>query len=113
MGSGVALRRGHWLALSAPSASLAEVPDLDPTPSLGEVLRNQPSVAVVRLVLTAKETAVLDHPPRNRLLDSAPPHEFQKGVLVGHPTAPVLFVGVENLRRGRDPRRGRAEVPPG
>jgi hypothetical protein len=65
--------------------------DVQITPPLLQVLSHQPAMAVVRLVLAAKKTALGDHFLRNAILNPPFFHEVEKPLLVGCPTALELL----------------------
>jgi hypothetical protein len=74
-----------------------EMERLQTTPLPFEKLDDKPSVAMVRLVLAAEETTLIDNALCDGGVDAASLHEIKKFALVHRPSPTVLLVGVENL----------------
>ncbi len=75
--------------------------NLDVAPLPVEILRDETPMAMVRLVLAAEQTRVLERSRRNGLLDATASHEFEEALLVRYPFAFQLLVVVEEDVRRR------------
>jgi len=75
------------------------VPDVEIPPVLLEILRDQPPMAVVWLVLAAQEASAFDHPGIDPLFDFPFLHQVQKCGLVDAPIPFMFLVGIENICR--------------
>jgi hypothetical protein len=87
------------------SFHLTQVYDLDVTPVFLKVIRNQPTMAVVRFLFAAEKTAIRDEVALDLLFDPPFLHQIQKLTFVGFPRSMVLLVGVEHFLRGRQKRQ--------
>jgi hypothetical protein len=87
------------------SGSSYQMIRFDVTPFGAEVFRDEPSVAVMGQMFTAKQAAVVKNVGTNRLLNLPLRHQIQKLLLVNTPIAFLLLVGVKDVLGGREFRQ--------
>src|SRR5690242_15627097 len=89
-----------WVPSRSESAS-HQMHDVDVAPLLAQVLRDEPSVTLVRRVLAAQQAATVEQRARGRLLDPALSHQREEQRLVDGPVALLLLERRQDvLRRG-------------
>src|SRR5262249_54870017 len=86
-------------------AALQDMLDPHIAPSLLQIFRDKPPMAVFGLVLAAQQASAVEKLAWNTLLDFAAAHEIEKRAFVQSPVPVLLFLpAVEDVRRGREIR---------
>lgn len=79
--------------------------NFDATPMVAQVLGHEAPVAMMRLLLAAKEACVADNVARDHVLDAPSSDEFYELLFVGRPIAFRLFIGIEERLCGSENRQ--------
>ena len=91
--------RGPSVANEDSRGQSYEVVGLDSAPFGVEIFRDEPAMAVMRQVLTAKQATVVKHVRSNELFDLPLRHHILKFLFVDAPIAFLLFIRIKDVLR--------------